>query len=453
MLLYKIVLILGKKITGKKLIGHPQIFSLEERIFNTVCIVAFLAMVFEVPFNFFVGLYVPALLCVFGVFFAAGLYYLSRFKRKSALGINLFCLICNLLFTINYFFNSGIFGPNLLLFCLAFLLVVTIIPKKHFKIWIPINISVVLIILTLEYIDPQLAPNSYNDELSKVIDFAMTYLVVVVLIYLAIRYIRDNYDYERNLVIEKNKAIEEQNNRILSQNLALERLNAEKDKLFSIVTHDIRTPLNTIQGYFEHLEESDISDEERASFKQQLLELTKETSNMLTNVLLWSKTQLEGTKVNLISLDVKSLLENALNLEKKLALKKGIQLDVSSEDLFISADVNMFELVIRNLVNNAIKFTKAGGSIKVNASIKDGYCLIAVEDNGLGMDEVLQNSLFKLTASSTYGTDSERGIGIGLLLCKEFTDLQGGKIWFESEKDKGSTFYLLFDTTTQLAEK
>jgi two-component system sensor histidine kinase/response regulator len=442
------VLILGKKITGKRLIGHPQIFSLEERIFNTVCIVAFLAMIFEVPFNFFVGLYVPALLCVFGVFFAAGLYYLSRFKRKSAFGINLFCLICNLLFTINYFFNSGIFGPNLLLFCLAFLLVVTIIPKKHFKIWIPINISVVLIILTLEYFDPQLAPNSYKNEISKFIDFAMTYLVVVVLIYLAIRYIRDNYDYERSLVIEKNKAIEEQNNRILSQNLALERLNAEKDKLFSIVTHDIRTPLNTIQGYFEHLEESDISDEERATFKQQLLEITKETSSMLTNVLLWSKTQLEGTKVNLISLDVKNVLENALNLEKKLALKKGIQLDVSSEDtLFISADVNMFELVVRNLVNNAIKFTKTGGLITVNTATKDEDCLITIKDNGLGMDEALQNSLFKLTASPTYGTDSERGIGIGLLLCKEFTDLQDGKIWFESEKDKGSTFYLLFKTT------
>ena len=99
----------------------------------------------------------------------------------------------------------------------------------------------------------------------------------------------------------------------------------------------------------------------------------------------------------------------------------------------------MFELVIRNLVNNAIKFTKKGGSIVVNAGTKDNDCLITVKDNGLGMDEALQNSLFKLTASSTYGTDSERGIGIGLLLCKEFTDLLGGKIWFESEKDKGST--------------
>lgn len=440
------MLILGKKLSGKRLIGHPKIFSLEERIFNTVCIIAFITMCFEVPFNFFVGLYVPALLCFVGLFILAGLYYLSRFKRRSAFGINLFCAICNLLFAINYFFNSGVFGPNLLLFSLAFLLIVTIIPKRNFKIWLPINISIVVIILIVEYFNPQLAPNVYTSDTSKFIDFGITYFVVVALFYFAISYIRDNYDYEKNLVIEKNKAIEEQNTRILNQNLALEKLNAEKDKLFSIVTHDIRTPLNSIQGYFEHLYDNNITEEERSSFEQQLLEITKDTSNMLTNLLSWSKTQLEGTKANLVRLEVKTVLENAFGIEKTLASNKGIQLAVLSEvDLFIAADLNMFELVVRNLVNNAIKFTKSGGSIVVNAFKKDGKCLIAVKDNGLGMDEVLQSSLFKLTASSTYGTNNERGIGIGLLLCKEFTDLQGGNIWFESQKDSGSTFYLSFN--------
>ena len=111
-------------------------------------------MCFEVPFNFFVGLYIPALLCVFGVFLSAGLYYLSRFKRRSAVGIKLFCVVTNLLFAINYFFNSGIFGPNLLLFCLGFLLIVAIIPKEQFKFWVPINISIVILILVLEYFNP-----------------------------------------------------------------------------------------------------------------------------------------------------------------------------------------------------------------------------------------------------------------------------------------------------------
>lgn len=442
------MLILGKKLTGKRFIGHPNLFSLEERIFNTVCVIAFIAMCFEVPFNLFVGLYIPALLCLFGLFFSAGLYYLSRFKRRSIIGIKLFCIFSNLLFSINYFFNSGIFGPNLLLFCLGFLLIVAIIPKAQFKFWIPINISIVIFILGLEYFNPQLTADNYNSAFSKSIDFAITYFVVVLLIYFAISYIRENYDYEKNLVIDKNKAIEEQNSRILSQNLSLEKLNTEKDKLFSIVTHDIRTPLSSIQGYLEILaDETSITPEERAIFKQQLLEITIDTSKMLTNLLSWSKTQLEGTKANLTRLKVKTALINGLNIEKNIAIKKGIQLAIFSEnDLFISADMNMFEIVIRNLVNNAIKFTKMGGEVAVNAIRKDDECLITIKDNGLGMDPELQNSLFKLTASSTYGTNNERGIGIGLLLCKEFTDMQGGKIWFESQEGSGSTFYLSFKT-------
>lgn len=442
------MLILGKKLSGKRFIGHPKLFSLEERIFNTVCIIAFITMCFEVPFNFFVGLYIPALLCVFGVFLSAGLYYLSRFKRRSAVGIKLFCVVTNLLFAINYFFNSGIFGPNLLLFCLGFLLIVAIIPKEQFKFWVPINISIVILILVLEYFNPQLTTNNYNSETSKVVDFAITYFVVVLLTYFTINYIRQNYDYERNLVIQKNEAIEEQNGRILNQNLILEKLNTEKDKLFSIVTHDIRTPLSSIQGYLEILaDETSITPEERAIFKQQLLEITIDTSKMLTNLLSWSKTQLEGTRANLTRLEVKTALINGLNIEKNIAIKKGVQLAIFSEnDLFISADMNMFEIVIRNLVNNAIKFTKIGGEVIINATRKGDECLITIKDNGLGMDPKLQNSLFKLTASSTYGTNNERGIGIGLLLCKEFTDMQGGKIWFESKEGSGSTFYLSFKT-------
>ena len=440
------MIFLGKKLTGQRFIGHPKLFSLEERIFNTVCIIAFIAMCFEVPFNFFIGLYIPALLCAFGFFFSAILYYLSRFKRKSKFGIILFSIFCNLLFAINYFFNSGIFGPNLLLFSLGFLMIIAIIPKAQFKFWTSLNVLIVIVILSLEYFNPQLVAKNFNSELSKTIDFGITYFVVVLLSYFTISYIRYNYDYEKNLVIQKNEAIEEQNSRILSQNLSLEKLNIEKDKLFSIVTHDIRSPLNSIQGYLEILaDETSITEEERALFKQQLLELTIDTSNMLTNLLSWSKTQLEGTKANLTRLEVKTALINGLNIEKNIAIKKGVQLSVFSEnDLFISADMNMFEIVIKNLVNNAIKFTKMGGEIVVNAIRKDDECLITIKDNGLGMDNELQNSLFKLTASSTYGTDNERGIGIGLLLCKEFTDLQGGKIWFESEEGRGSTFYLSF---------
>ncbi len=430
--------IFGIQLSGKRIVGDPKLFSLEERIFNTVCIIAFITMCFEVPFNLIIGLMVPASLCIFGVFFAAYLYYLSRFKRKSSIGIKLFCFVCNLLFVVNYFFNSGIFGPNLLLFLLAFFLALTIIPKNQFKIWVTFNILTVSTLLTLEYFHPELAKYSYNSDLSKAIDFAITYFVAVLLMYFSISYIRKNYDIEKKAVLDQNIAIE-------NQKLELERLNSEKDKLFSIVTHDLRAPLNSIQSYLELLSMADLDQDERMSLKQRLLEITKDTSSMLTNLVSWSKTQMEGARAQLVRLNVNDALTAGLSIEKNLSLKKGVNLEINcEEDIFVVADRNMFELVIRNLVNNAIKFTPNSGLVHVSAARKDLECVICISDNGLGIDPEQQEKLFQLNAASTYGTNNERGVGVGLLLCKEFTDLQGGKIWFESKLGEGSSFYLSF---------
>ncbi|RZK60339.1 MAG: HAMP domain-containing histidine kinase [Pedobacter sp.] len=411
-------------------------------------------MCFEVPFNFYIGLVVPASLCLFGVFASATMFYFSRFKRKSSLCIKAFAIICNLTFTINYFFNSGIFGPNLLLFSLAFLLVIAIIPKKQFKIWVPINIMLVLSILVIEYFYPSAIEYTYNGELSKVIDFAITYLVVVVITYFSISYIRKNYDYERSSVLDKSEAIAEQSERILAQKVELELLNSQKDKLFSIVSHDIRMPLHSIQSYLELLTEVDLEEEERKALKKKLLQITKDTSDMLTNVLSWSKTQMEGTNADLKPLNLSTALINGLSVEKTIAEKKGVVLSINAaEDMIITADQNMFQLVIRNLVNNAIKFTPNGGEVKISAVKRSTDSLITIQDNGLGIDEAQQAKLFKLKASSTFGTNNERGIGLGLLLCKEFTDLQNGEIWFESTAEIGSTFFLSFKLASEQAMK
>lgn len=430
--------ILTKYLNSKKLVGDPDFFSLEERIFNTVCIIAFITMCFEVPFNLSIGLMVPAILCLFGFFFAAYLYYLSRFQRKSSIGIALFCFVCNFLFVVNYFFNSGIFGPNLLLFSLAFLFIVALIPKSQFKIWLPFNVVSVLGVLVVEYFYPHLTNDVYDSPLSKTIDFGITYFVAVALTYFTINYIRKNYDIEKKAVVDQNVAIEEQKKE-------LERLNSEKDKLFSIVSHDIKLPLNSIQSYLEILTEMDLAGEEKQEVERQLLQITRDTSEMLMNVLSWSKTQMDGAHTQLTVVNVNEVLTKSLRIEHSLANRKDIELEVEIKGILnIVADPNMFQLVIRNLVNNAIKFTQKGGLISVIAQEQDNQCLIVVKDNGLGMSAEQKEKIFKLKASSTYGTNNEKGIGLGLLLCKEFTNLQGGKINFESKEGEGSSFYLYF---------
>lgn len=434
------------KLSGKSIIGDPISFSLEERIFNTVCLIAFISMCIEVPFNYYIGLMVPTYLCAFGVFFSIFLYYLSKIRRNSKLGIVLFCVVCNVAFGINYFFNSGLAGPNVLLFALVSLMVVAIVPKSQFKIWVPINLALVLIILFVNYKFPDLAPDVYNSAESKVLDFGITYVATILIMHFTISYIRKNYEYEKNLALTNNLAIEEQKAKILLQKEELERLNSEKDKLFSIVSHDIRTPINSIQSYLEVITEEDLDENERMFLKQQLLQLTKDTSYMLMNVLSWSKAQMKGAHTQLVTLDVHELLSTGLSIEKNVSQNKGVDFVIAVKDqLCITADHNMFLLVVRNLVNNAIKFTKSGGVVKIEAFEKDQKGIIAIADSGIGMNQEQQEKLFKLKATSTYGTNNEKGIGLGLLLCKEFTELQNGLIWFESVVDQGSTFYLSFE--------
>ncbi len=435
----------GKQLSSKELIGNPVDFSLEERIFNTVCIIAMAAMIFEIPFNFAIGLPVPAMLCVAGLIFAILIYYLSRIKRKPALAIDIFCLMCVTLFTLNYFYNSGISGPNLILFSVVFLIVVSIIPKEKYKYWLPINAISVFLAIIFEYLDPSLAPYAYTSDLSRATDFAVTYFVVIILTFVTISYIRKNYDREHQSVIENNLAIAAQNAHIIHQKEELEHLNAEKDKLFSIVSHDIRLPLNSIQSYLEILAEVELEEQEKQEVERNLLQITRDTSEMLTNILWWSKSQLNGENIELRQLNLYDSIVKGLNVEKSIAAKKGIVLHTSVEpEWSIVADPHMFGLVLRNLVSNAIKFTPKGGEISISVTPSDDHFQIEVKDNGIGISEEQQKALFQLKAKSTYGTNHEKGIGLGLRLCKDFTLMQKGNIWFSSEQQKGSTFFISF---------
>ena len=135
--------------------------------------------------------------------------------------------------------------------------------------------------------------------------------------------------------------------------------------------------------------------------------------------------------------------KKTLEIEKALAAKKHIGLSYSIDaDISVVADEHMLQLVVRNIVSNAIKFTPQGGLIKVSAEVTDDMCKITVADNGTGMDAEKQEQLFSMTSGPTFGTDNEKGVGLGLSLCKEFMEWQGGHIAVESMPGMGSSFYI-----------
>lgn len=229
---------------------------------------------------------------------------------------------------------------------------------------------------------------------------------------------------------------------LASKRLELEDLNKLKDKLLSIVSHDFRSPLNSLRGTLTLFLRGAISNEELSMLTESLVEKLDNTYNLLENLLHWAKSQMQGMKVYMKEIDLQVISKDCIDLltpiaDKKLVtIKSNIKAPVSA-----FADNEMVKLVIRNLISNSIKFTTAGNEITVDAKIDEGIVTVSIKDNGLGISNEDQDKLFKLENFSTIGTSNERGMGLGLLLCKDFVEKNNGEIWFESELEKGSTFF------------
>lgn len=218
-------------------------------------------------------------------------------------------------------------------------------------------------------------------------------------------------------------------------------LNQLKDKMFSIIAHDLRGPIINLKEIMSLFDQKIITDEELKSHLPLINADVKATASLLENLLFWSRTQLKGERVhpaminlNLISIVQLNLLESQIK-EKSLTITNKIP-----ENTLVFADKNMIELVIRNLLSNAIKYCHPNNSITLNSSLSDEFYKTEITDTGIGINSENIDKLFGMNNYSTAGTNAERGTGLGLLLCKEFIEKNGGKIWVNSELGKGSTF-------------
>lgn len=249
----------------------------------------------------------------------------------------------------------------------------------------------------------------------------------------------------KNIIIYMiDKSLESQLN-IEIQNFINERekTNTFLNRIISIMAHDLRTPFAQIINIYEILPE--IKDE---STRQELLKLTLESAKnglyMLDLIIQWSKSVNKNIHILKKTHNLNDLIIKSIDYNKNQALAKGVKIIFTprEETPNVIVDENIFFTVINNLVSNSIKFSYPNSQIEISYYKYDIYYKIAIKDNGIGIDEAIKEKIFnpkeKLT---TPGTNNEHGHGLGLLLTKEFVELNGGKIWFESEKNKGTTFY------------
>jgi two-component system sensor histidine kinase/response regulator len=425
-----------------KLIGNSPDFSLESRIFHSITIGLIILAIFYVPYNLFAGLYVAAVSCLLFSSFFWYEYYQSRFHNKPHSSI-LFGITGIILFSVNYFANSGINGSTDVIWPAYLLLVFAISPYRQHLVWLIVYVLSFLALHLAAYYHPELVKHPFTAGKGELIDRVTAFPLPVICIYIVIKYIRRSYDKERVAVEEKALAIETQSHHILIQKDQLEKSDAEKNKLMSIISHDMRAPLINIQGYLQLLNENEVDSPQRPVLEQELLMATNSTMDMLTNLLQWSRSQMEGPLVNLVPTNLLSAIKSTLDMGKTQADKKDIALNyIINPELTVVADTDMLQLVVRNLISNAIKFTPQGGIINIGAQLIQQECKIVVSDNGKGIDRNKQEKIFSINTEPGLGTNNEKGVGLGLLLCKEFIERQGGRIGFESVFGQGSSFFV-----------
>jgi signal transduction histidine kinase len=224
----------------------------------------------------------------------------------------------------------------------------------------------------------------------------------------------------------------------------LKELNATKDKLFSVIGHDLRTPFCTILGFSELLFENirKVEIDTSLEYIEHINSTAKHTLVQLDNLLAWAKTQTGHTYFRPQNVNLFNALQEIVDFCNSTALIKNINLKFSlGTNIVVFADENMLKTILQNLISNAIKYSHLGGKVFIQSNSKPGKIKISVSDNGVGMDQETCNKLFRIdTTVTTSGTANERGSGFGLILCKEFVEMNGGKIWVKSKLGKGSKF-------------
>jgi signal transduction histidine kinase/ligand-binding sensor domain-containing protein len=269
--------------------------------------------------------------------------------------------------------------------------------------------------------------------------FRLIMFTAVILIFAAILILRVRQLKNQKLLLEKSVA---------EKTSELKELNASKDKFFSIIAHDLKNPFSTIIGFSELLNE-EINSEYPSKAKEYANTINtsaEQTYKLLENLLEWANSQRGKISFEPCMVNINELLSEELNVLSDMARTKNIDLkSFLPDNLIISADKNMIKTILRNLISNAIKFTHKGGKVEVKAKIDNGQVIISVTDSGVGMTKETIAKLFRLDANlSTRGTENEKGTGLGLFLCKEFTEKHDGKIVVESESGKGSLFKVVF---------
>ncbi|ADR20134.1 hypothetical protein MATR_22500 [Marivirga tractuosa] len=356
------------------------------------------------------------------------LFKKNNFKFTQYMGI-LIALFVSSIFFLHYHFNDDpafdIFLSNILM---VLIFITSTIMGMRFRYALMVNtINFVGYIFYIE-----------NINYSAIAERQISQLFVIYMVGILASYLLDRQ--KMTAFINKNELDLEVKK--------VDELNKVKNKLFSIISHDLRGPIVSLKGILGLYKKGGISETEFKQLTNNLESDLNSSSNLLDNLLAWSKSQLQGLEIKKSSININEEFENLKKLFDSQLKSKGIILDISIPGKStIYADRESIQIVLRNIISNAIKFTPWGGQITISAKKqKDNKVELNISDSGVGMPPEKIAQLFQVNRDTLIGTSSANGAGIGLLLVKEFVELNNGKVSVESSIGNGTTFHVLLPT-------
>lgn len=251
---------------------------------------------------------------------------------------------------------------------------------------------------------------------------------------------RENTSYQRSIVEQKSE-LTEQATKLKNQAEELAELNVLNNKLFSVISHDLKAPMYALRNFFQGAKDLKLSAREIKGMLPDVINDLNYTTGLMENLLHWAKSQIQSNEVRLRELDLNALIDEVVNILRLQAESKKISIVRKTElKVYAYADRDMISLVLRNLISNSIKFTPQGGQVIIGTHAYDSFIEVYVRDSGVGISKEEMEKINKNNFYSTNGTLNEAGTGLGLKLCKEFLVRNGGRMMIESEPGRGSTF-------------
>ena len=394
-----------------QLVGDEEDFHLREILFHKTCFIIALLLNVALVNTVILSFWDISLIILTAELVLIVAFWLSRFMNRYLLGWWIVIIFSYCFIIVNFFLDGGVEGPTLILsyFSLVFLSATTRSSLQW--IWALVH-SIVFssLILYVFYIDSSWVI-AYESEEIRVIDQILSFIMGAFFISVLFSMVRGAYEKQKEKAIQQHK-------KILNNEKELLEANKNLTRILSILAHDVRNPLASIEGYLQLNEVDELSPELRASLNHDLLKLVKGTSYMLDDMLHWSKGQMHGHHAAISEQMLGPWLRPTLEHMEALAKAKNIRLVSnykSTDRAFL--DPNMTTVILRNIIQNAIKFSPPSTEIALSVFISDNNLIIEISDEGIGISEAQMERLFTINSESKIGTKEEQGSGLGLILC------------------------------------